>query len=366
MTIMERLESRIEGFLRTGEGDFDALALELFSYQFEKNLPYQAYCRAQDIAPPKVRRWQEIPAVPIAAFKSADLATFPLGQAAAQFQSSGTTRQIPSRHFLKTLTYYETSLKWGFAKWVLRAGSDPNEKRGVPLGQTPFFILAPSPAEAPRSSLSWMLDVVRRTFGSAGSVFLVQHGRLDERRLATLLAKAEATREPVALLGTTIAFLGFFDYAGQTGKRYRLPPASRLMDTGGLKTSERAISRPEFVRLAEDILGIPENDCVNEYGMCELGSQFYGRGPSSFLEGPPWTRTLVIDPDTGDVAPSGKPGLLRHFDLANVDSVLAIQTEDVGRGRGGAAGEGSAFILLGRDPNAEVKGCALSAEAFLS
>jgi hypothetical protein len=273
--------------------------------------------------------------VPISAFKSVELATFPVGQAAAVFESSGTTREVRSRHYLKTLSYYEASLKFSFKKWVAAAG--------------PYYILTPSPAEAPRSSLSWMMDVVKRTFGAAGSEYLVQHGRLDEMRLASLLSKAEKDQKPGVLLGTTIAFLAFFDYASKTGKTFHLASGSRLMDTGGMKTEKRRITRLEFVRQAGDILGIPESECVNEYGMCELGSQFYGRGASSYLEGPPWTRILV-----------GEDGHLRYFDLANVDSVLAIQTDDIG------AVEGKGFVFQGRDPNADVKGCSLSAEAFLS
>ena len=346
---MDRLAPKIISFLRTGQGHFEDLALELFAYQFEKNRPYQAYCRMQNITPDAVRRWQDIPAVPIGAFKSAELATLPAGQAAAVFESSGTMVAVKSRHILKTLTYYEMSLKSGFEKEIL-----PDNAR------MPFFILAPSPAEAPHSSLSWMLDVVRRTYGALGSAYLVARGRLDEWRLASLLAKAEAAQQPVALLGTTIAFLAFFDHAAQTGKTYRLAPGSRLMDTGGLKTDKRETTRPTFVKQAEDLFDIPPNLCINEYGMCELSSQFYGCGASSYLEGPPWTRTLVIDSATGRPTPSGKPGLLRHFDLANVDSVLAIQTEDVG------IEEENGFVLQGRDPSAEVKGCSLSAEAFIS
>src|ERR1700682_2191221 len=108
---MEHLQHNIGSFLKTGGGDFEREALELFAYQFEKNRPYQAYCRLQGVTPRGIRRWQDIPAVPIGAFKSSELATFPVAQAAAHFQSSGTTRQVRSHHFLKTLTYYETSLK---------------------------------------------------------------------------------------------------------------------------------------------------------------------------------------------------------------------------------------------------------------
>ena len=94
--------------------------------------------------------------------------------------------------------------------------------------------------------------------------------------------------------------------------------------------------------------------------MCEMSSQFYGKGLSTRLEGPTWVRTLVIDPATGHETLHGQDGLLRHFDLANVDSVMAIQTEDVGRA------EDQGFTLLGRAPGADVKGCSISAEAFLA
>src|SRR5437879_1394897 len=108
---MERLESRIERFLRTGEGTFEALALELFAYQFQHNQPYQVFCAAQHRTPQNVNHWHQIPAVPIGAFKSASLATFPISQAAAVFESSATTTGHPSRHYIKNLIYYETSLK---------------------------------------------------------------------------------------------------------------------------------------------------------------------------------------------------------------------------------------------------------------
>src|SRR5262245_2236792 len=115
---MSRLESDILTFLRTGEGHFDALALELFAFQFEHNQPYLAFCRAQNALPGKTARWQDIPAVSIHAFTSAELTTFPAGQSAAVVESSGTTQQVKSRHFLKTLTFYEWSLKSSFSKWV--------------------------------------------------------------------------------------------------------------------------------------------------------------------------------------------------------------------------------------------------------
>lgn len=345
---MEKLELKIERFLRTGQGSFDALALELFAYQFECNTPYRAFCEAQQRTPSEVKDWLEIPAVPIQAFKGgAPLTTFSCERAAAVFHSSSTTGQTPSQHYLKTLTFYETALKSGFSAWIA-----PSEKKW------PFCLLVPSPGEAPHSSLTWMLDVVMRQFGGAGSGYFIQRGLLDDWRLSRMLARAQTDGHPVVLLGTTLAFLAFFEQCSKQNKTFRLPIGSRLMDTGGMKTQKRDISRTEFVEQVERFFGIPEDACLNEYGMCEMSSQFYACGTSSRMQGPPWVRTQVIDPVTGNAVGPGESGLLRHFDLANVDSVMAIQTEDVGEWRD------QGFVLKGRATGAELKGCSLAAEAY--
>jgi hypothetical protein len=347
---MGNLEQSVERFLRTGEGSFEDIALNLFRYQFDKNIPYQSFCVRQGIRMSDVTNWEKIPAVPVQAFKSAELATFPIGRAAAVFESSGTTVTTPSRHYLKTLSYYEASIKSTFGRAVIPAKADD---------KWPFLILTPPPNEAPRSSLTWMMDVLKRQWGAPESQYFVRNGRLDELWLATMIAKVQNSTEPALLLGTTIAFLAFFDYCRKAGRRFVLPKGSRVMDTGGMKTQKREITRVDFVRQVTELLGIPEVDCINEYGMCEMSSQFYGVGASTRLEGPSWVRTMVIDSSNGQEAAEGQTGLLRHFDLANVDSVIAIQTEDLGRK------DGSGFVLLGRASQAELKGCSVSAEAFI-
>ena len=345
----ESLSRQIERFIRGEIGDFSALALALFATQFEKNVPYGAYCRSLGQTPATVRRWQDIPAVPIRAFKSAELVTFPTGHAAALFESSGTTQHTPSRHYLKTLGFYEEALKKSFRTHVL----DGDEKRLL-------FILTPPPAEAPHSSLTWMFEVVKNKWGAEGSGYFLQRGRLDASRLDFLVGKAQKSGQPVLLLGTTLAFLTWFDDLERMKKTFTLPAGSLLLDTGGMKTQTRDVTRAAFLDQAFRLLALPASACINEYGMCELSSQCYGRGASTWLQGPPWMKTLVVDPDTGAPVPEGASGLLRHFDLANVDSVMAIQTEDIGRL------EGEGFHLLGRAAGADLKGCSLSAERFIA
>jgi hypothetical protein len=68
---------------------------------------------------------------------------------------------------------------------------------------------------------------------------------------------------------------------------------------------------------------------------------------------PPWARVQIISPETGREVDEGETGLIRVYDLANVFSVMAIQTEDLGIRRG------NGFELVGRASRTEPRGCSL-------
>jgi hypothetical protein len=68
---------------------------------------------------------------------------------------------------------------------------------------------------------------------------------------------------------------------------------------------------------------------------------------------------VVVDPERLEPLPFGATGLLRHYDVANLDSVMAIQSDDLGIAHGGG------FELLGRAAGAEARGCSLAVEELL-
>ena len=108
------------------------------------------------------------------------------------------------------------------------------------------------------------------------------------------------------------------------------------METGGFKGRAREISRETLHARIGDALGVPRERIVNQYGMTELGSQFYDStlvdptGPRRKL-GPPWTRVRFVDPSTDHPVECGEIGQIVIHDLANTGSVAAIQTADLGR-----------------------------------
>ncbi len=361
---MGELEEQILAVIDAGAGaplsddEFNRLALDLFSFQFFANQPYRSFCNLRGRTPENTTEWQQIPAVPAAAFKELPLTSFPSDQAAVYFTTSGTTQgERQGTHYLLTPKLYNASLLSHFEAALLPDGLRP-----------PLYVLAQSPAELPHSSLSHMFGEVERRFGN-GCAYYVDERGLDCQALDRDLALAEVEGMPVTLMGTAFAFVHFLDYCQEHNRSYALPKRSRLMDTGGFKGRSREVPRDELYALYRERLGITAQYMVNEYGMTEIGSQFYDatlidhhlrrRRPLRKLA-PSWCRVAFSDPETLEPAVPGEAGIIRFFDLSNLYSVAAIQSEDLGR----AVDEG--FEVLGRAQGAEARGCSLALDDLLA
>jgi hypothetical protein len=352
--VREPLIERVLEFIRgTTDETFEGLALEVFAFQYQRNSVYRRFCDRRGVTPDTIVRWDDIPPVPTAAFKFLDLTCAP---AEHIFLTSGTSQGGGRRgqHGFPWLEVYHASLLRNFAAYLLPDGLRPR-----------MLILAPSPDLSPTSSLSHMLEVVRKSYGGEGSAYFVGEIGMDLTRLIRVLREVESGQDQVCLLGSSFAFVHFLDVCLQKGWTFQLPEGSRLMDTGGFKGRSRELSRDELLGLYEKILGIPEALCINEYGMTEMGSQFYdnplkdrwlGHSGVRFKEVPPWVRTRILDPTTLEDVPDGQVGLLTHYDLANCGSVMVIETEDLGY----RVAEG--FEVVGRAPGAEARGCSLTIE----
>ena len=329
----------------SSEKSFNALALEIYRFQHEHNSIYRNLCHQLN-AGEELSDWRKIPAVPQSAFKHFALRTFSESLTRATFRTSGTTGEGFGSHHFRSLRLYDEA--------ILRGWDFFNLPKDLPQ-----IILVPSPANAPHSSLSHMMGILRvRAKSSEQHWCIDQNGTLKIDKLKALLQRFIGNKEPVLLLGTALAFLHYFEKLSD--ETFQLPSGSRAMETGGYKGSGRILSKAALYELFAKHLSLPDESVFNEYGMTELSSQFYTFGLNNAHRAPPWLRALVIDPETGREVKDGEIGTLRIFDLANLGSAVAIQTRDL------AVQRGKSFELLGRDPAALPRGCSRTADEMLS
>jgi hypothetical protein len=269
-------------------------------------------------------------------------------------------------HRLASLDAYDAAIDEGASRALL-----PDVARGErdPLA---CVQLQPSRGDAPGSSLTYMFDRIRTGPLCRDAGAFVDGGyAIDSTGAWQRLAELAATGDPVLVLATSFALVMLLDEVQDAGlPPIVLPPASRVVETGGYKGRTRELTRAQLLDRVEAQLGVPEHWCENEYGMSELSSMTWLGSvadscghPLPGVDGtddrrwlPSTLRVRVVDPGTLVEVADGAQGLLVLHDVANVHSCAAIRSEDLAVRRGGT------FELLGRAPGATLKGCSLRLE----
>ena len=346
---MNNLEADIAAFIEDETaGDFEALALRLFAYQYEHIKVMGALAKQAGRTPDTVTRWQDIPPVPTTAFKQTLM--FAGKEPTRVFESSGTSGDARSR-----AAFSATGLE--LMDVAIRANAERcflNDGRA-----TRILVLAPAPELAPQMIMAWGMQRLVECYGLPGSGFFIGSKGLDARGLIRAL---QSTETPVTVIGATFGFVHLLDEFAHSGTRFYCAEGSRTMDAGGFKGRSRVVSRSEMEGLMTDRLEIPAQRQVNLLGMTELASQFYdgvlAQGSASPRRklSPHWTRTRVLDPRT--LTPASR-GILVHLDLANVERPFAIRSDDIGEC------DAQGWNILGRASHADPKGCSLTVEEYL-
>jgi acyl-CoA synthetase (AMP-forming)/AMP-acid ligase II len=329
----------------------DALLDELLTWQSQHVAAYGHFLSNEQRRPHNFA----LPALPTDAFRFARVASHAPQESVRSFHTSGTTGTARGQHSFADLSLYDRA-----AGAAARYALFPDRPR------LRLIILAPDERELPDSSLSYMLARFKPWFGTDHSCYVWRRGQLQVNRLVSELMDAQEKRDPVALLGTSFAFVHAED---AMRVRFELPAKSRIMQTGGFKGRSRSIEPDAMLAMLQARYGVPESNIVQEYGMTELSSQCYestlrsallstASGPRR-LWVPGWMRVRTIDPDTLAGLPNGQVGLLRIDDLANVGSVCAIQTSDLARI------DAHGLTVLGRAPDAIARGCSIAVDAWL-
>jgi hypothetical protein len=354
------LDARLQQFMLSpgSEASFDTLALALFDFQVAHNAIYRGFCERRGATPADVTRWQDIPAVPAAAFKSLRLATFPAAETVCTVKTSGTSGQVAGEVHLDAAAMALAALSYrGVGERLLFP--DGRARRALmlmpPLEQVPQMAMA----HAARHAFSAHAIQER--------IHFVDKGKLDVPGFVKALRGSEERGEPVAVFGASFGFVHLLD--GLKDTRFHLPPGSLLIDGGGYKGRSRELSASEFAGSIQQTFGIPDDHWINVLGMTEMQTAFAdgvaadrcaGRPVHRTKRGAPWSRTLVLSPETLQPLPAGSTGLLCHWSLANRSTVMAVVTDDLG------VIDGDGFHMVGRAEGTEARGCSIAVDELLS
>lgn len=306
---------------------FNEKVLRVFSYQFEHCEPYRIFCDILGKSPQNIVEIEDIPFYPILGFKQTQLLSnqFDVKQSSF-FQSSGTSKQEKSIHFVPVLDLYKKGSWQHFSSIFPDFG---------------IFAYVPSYSENPHSSLISMLDyfVTKQNENNILSQFLPvsNNGLFDVPK-----------DKPIILFGAAFGLLNATD-----SKQCILHKDSILIETGGMKTHRKEITRADLFEQLSLRFGLPQEQIYSEYGMAELLSQAYKKGPKSGFSTPNWMQISIRTPENPLLEQEiGKEGQIAVIDLANLYSCSFILTED--RGIKNADG---GFDVLGRLVDAELRGC---------
>lgn len=334
---------------------FDALACDVARWQTARIAGYARLCRARGVDPAALARAEDIPAVPTDAFRVTRVATFDSEAAAVTFRTSGTTVGARGAHAMRDPSTYEAAAVAFGRRWLVR-----DIDRSIPV-----VVLGPSPEAAPDSSLGHMCAAFVRSFGEpapSAQTWLVAGDVLDVSAMDARIAVALGKDQPVLVLATSFALVHLLEAIGDS--TFELPRGSRVMQTGGFKGKSREVPAEQLRAELARVFGIDERSIIAEYGMTELSSQFYEQtlftdAPHGVYAEPPWARVVPVHPETLEPVRDGEVGIAKIIDLMNVDSAVAVLTQD--RVRRAPRG----FELLGRQPGAPSRGCSIAIDELL-
>jgi len=329
--------------------EFNEIAMKLFRFQYDNNALFHEFANAKGVHPGDIDSWRDVPTVYNDVFKTHLVASFPLEQSVMGCLTGGTTSLTQRGRIFRD----EDGKKLVFTANRIMTGAYlfPDFEEGM---RCRILVLAPSPEFAPSMGMAIGMQQTIEAFGTDDSMFLLKRSGIDVQKLIAVLRESESTGVPVALIGATSAFVFFFQACRRDGRTFNLPAGSRVCDGGGYRGRFGVVTRDDYYEMVEEILGVPNHYCVNALGEAETATNLFDDALRRHVKGlpaaprtrpvPPWSRVISLSIDYLTPIVGDEVGLLAHWDLANVPTVLAILTDNLGH----ATADGRSCDIVGR------------------
>ncbi len=327
-------------------------------HHYQHCAPFRTVCDKRGFAPARgVTDLAAIPYLPAQFFKQMVLSTVN-GGPTVTLRSSATTSDTPSQIVVDPVTARRQKLA---VVSVLSSylGAD----------RLPFVVFDADP------SLQAATPASLTARGAAIRGFLLAASRADYVMTANaagdvslevgLLPKAVegiGSGERLCLFGFTAILHQAAAQLREAGERVSLPNATVLHIGGWKKLQQQAVTKVAFAALMHETFGVPAGRVIDVYGFTEQIGMIYPDCEQGVKHAPVFAEVIVRDPRTLQPADDGQDGLVQCiFPIPHSYPGVSVITDDVGRivgrDRCGCGRRGTAFVVSGRAPAAEPRGC---------
>jgi hypothetical protein len=307
------------------------------------------YARVLDVLHPgwaSAARLEDLPYLPVSVFKTHALKSVPAGEVYKVLTSSGTTSSAPSRVTLDRAAAGRQSL--ALAR-VMTHELGPRRR--------PMLVI--DSAEQLRSAAFSARKagiVGLSTFGRDHFYALKADLSVDEEGLRAWLARHAG--EPLLAFGFT--FMAWTFARALAGRGVDLSSAVLVHGGGWKKLESEAVSRPRFKQALREAVGVGQ--VRDFYGMVEQIGSVFLECEQGVLHAPLFADVLFRRPGDWGRAARGEPGVAQVFSLLPTSYPgHSLLTEDMGMELGlddcPCGRKGRTFLISGRAPAAEPRGC---------
>ena len=331
---------------------------EVSTFHYDNCLPFRRLCDARGVVPADVASLIELPFLPTSFFKDRLLVSVSADQILREVRSSATTGQSSSRMGLDRQTSRRQTKC--FTKTVVDRIGNLRFR---------FVILDDSSTVKPSDVVSARSSTIRSLlFLASRADTVMAHNetgglRLDPDRLRSVVEDVCNNKVPTIVFGFTYALYSTVRQLLDERQTFQLPVSSKVIHIGGWKKLEaEKVSPEELLEDCTTVFGVQPHDVVDLYGFTEQAGLIYPTCEQGLRHCPVWSEVIVRDPLTLQPLPHDQPGLLQF--LTPIQTSYpghSVITEDLGVVVGvdqcSCGRNGRAFKMLGRAPEAELRGC---------
>ena len=294
------------------------------------------------------RTLEDLPFIPVSAFKNHQMMSIENGDVFKVLTSSGTTGQSVSKIYLDKDTARLQSV--ALSKIIAHI---------VGPHRLPMLIIDSKAVYANKSSFSargaGILGIA--PFGKDHTYVLNENFEPDEEVLENFLEKYNGQR--IFIFGFTFMVWQFLQKAN-FDKKYDLSNAILMHSGGWKKLVEMAVDNQTFRKRLKDKFNLKH--IYNYYGMVEQVGSVFMENKNGYLHAPNFADVIIRNPIDFSVQPMGQPGLIQVLSaLPKSYPGHSLLTEDIGVLEGiddsPEGWKGKYFRILGRAKKADLRGC---------